>query len=222
MQSAPIWASAVGRSPSPSTPLASTTSSTGRSAIETSHNEAGRHTRPMSFSRVTERLPAPSRLTLGIFAAWLLTACGYDTGTRWISQGASTPVCTLGLLRCAPELERCEDGLQGAHWALADDCSSRGLICSTTLEACTVCEPSRRSCSGQTIMQCDDSGAEQTPLDTCDPGDRQVCRDGNCVNLCALASQRRSNVGCEYFAVDLDNEVLAANDAASLRGQSAQ
>ena len=162
-------------------------------------------------------MPAPSRLTLGIFAAWLLTACGYDTGTRWISQGASTPVCTLGLLRCAPELERCEDGLQGAHWALADDCSSRGLICSTTLEACTVCEPSRRSCSGQTIMQCDDSGAEQTPLDTCDPGDRQVCRDGNCVNLCALASQRRSNVGCEYFAVDLDNAKI--NDTLNAAAQ---
>ena len=97
------------------------------------------------------------------------------------------------------------NGDQGAHWALADDCTSRGLICSLTLEACTVCEPNRRSCSGQTIMQCDTTGGDQTPLETCDPGEQQVCREGSCANLCGQASQRRSNVGCEYFAVDLDN-----------------
>lgn len=134
-----------------------------------------------------------------------MSACGYDSGSRFLSQGASAPICTLGSVRCAPELERCIDGAQGAHWALADDCSSRSLICSTKLEACAVCQPSELSCSGQTIMQCDDSGRTQTALDTCDPSQRQVCRAGNCVNLCNLASQRRSNVGCEYFAVDLDN-----------------
>ncbi|HEX2670985.1 MAG TPA: hypothetical protein VHM25_08935, partial [Polyangiaceae bacterium] len=138
-------------------------------------------------------------------AAWLLTGCGYDSGSRWLSQKSSVPLCTLGVLRCTPNLERCVDGEQGAHWALLDDCSSRGLICSTSLEACAVCEPNSRSCSGQTIMQCDATGNEQTQLDTCDPDARQVCREGSCVNLCSLASQRRSNVGCEYFAVDLDN-----------------
>jgi hypothetical protein len=145
-------------------------------------------------------------LRAGIIGAFLLTACGYDSGNRWLAQRASAPICTLGQLRCAPELEQCVDGDSGgAHWALSDDCTSRGLICSTTLEACTVCEPNRRSCSGQTIMQCDETGHEQTAFETCDPSERQVCREGNCVNLCGLASQRRSNVGCEYFAVDLDN-----------------
>src|SRR6478735_6211533 len=150
----------------------STTSSTGPFAIVTSHNEAGRRTRPMFFSRAIE--PTRSslrRAILGTFAGAVLTACGYDSGSRWLSQGASTPICTLGLLRCAPDLERCVDGDQGAHWALADACSSRGLICSTTLEACTLCEPNQRSCDGQTITQCDATGSEQTPLDTCDPSE---------------------------------------------------
>ncbi|MEO6601879.1 MAG: IgGFc-binding protein, partial [Polyangiaceae bacterium] len=116
---------------------------------------------------------------------------------------------TLGGLRCAPELERCAQGQSGAEWQLLDDCTSRGLICSRTLEACTVCEPNQGSCSGQTKMLCDESGNSLTPGDTCDPSTRQVCREGSCVNLCSEASQRRSNVGCEYFAVDLDNAVIS-------------
>ena len=153
----------------------------------------------------------------GIFAAFLLTACGYDSGSRWLAQGSSEPICTLEQLRCAPELQRCVDGDQGAHWALVDDCTSRGLICSTSLEACVVCEPNRQSCSGQTIMQCDATGSEQVALDTCDPDEQRVCREGGCVNLCTLASQRRSNVGCEYFAVDLDNAKI--NDTLNAAAQ---
>ncbi len=93
------------------------------------------------FSTLAIELAEPRlrRVVLGIFSAFLLTACGYDSGSRWLSQGSSAPVCTLGGLRCSPELERCVDGGQGAHWALADDCSSRGLICSVTLAACAVC-----------------------------------------------------------------------------------
>jgi len=161
--------------------------------------------------------PLVRPLGLGTFVAFLLSACGYDSGSRWLSQRATEPICTLGVLRCAPELERCVGGDQGAHWALEDDCKSRGLICSTALEACTVCEPNRRSCSGQTIMQCDQTGSEQTALETCDPSERQVCREGSCANLCGLAAQRRSNVGCEYFAVDLDNAKI--NDTLNAAAQ---
>ncbi|MEI9939955.1 MAG: IgGFc-binding protein [Pseudomonadota bacterium] len=157
------------------------------------------------------------RAAAGVVAVFLLTACGYDSGSRWLTQGASAPACTIDGLRCAPELERCVGGDQGAHWALADDCSSRGLICSIALEACAVCEPNSQSCSGQTIMQCNATGSEQVALDTCDPGQRQVCREGGCVNLCAQASQRRSNVGCEYFAVDLDNAKI--NDTLNAAAQ---
>ncbi|HEX3854281.1 MAG TPA: IgGFc-binding protein [Polyangiaceae bacterium] len=114
-------------------------------------------------------------------------------------------MCTVGSARCAPELQQCVDGGDGANWKQVDDCTSRGLICSTTLNACAVCEPNQSSCSGETVMQCDETGSVATAGDTCDPGQQQVCRDGSCVDLCAQASIRRSNVGCEYFAVDLDN-----------------
>lgn len=154
--------------------------------------------------------PAAPGARLAAFFGLILVSCGYDSGSRWLSepQPVVVPVCTLGGLRCAPELEKCVTGSNGAQWQLLDDCSSRGLICSRTLEACAVCEPNQGSCSGQTKMQCDASGSTLTPGDSCDPSIRQVCRDGSCVNLCNEASQRRSNVGCEYYAVDLDNAVI--------------
>ncbi len=108
-------------------------------------------------------------------------------------------------MRCAPDLETCVtlDGV--TQWQLTDECSSRGLICSTALQACATCEPNQSTCSGETVVQCDSTGAVEAPGETCDSKARQVCREGSCVDLCSIASMRRSNVGCEYFAVDLDN-----------------
>jgi hypothetical protein len=159
----------------------------------------------MSSTRVTKLASRDFRGFLGVFSLFCANACGYDSGERWVGQAAVAPVCTLGSLRCAPDLESCVRGSSGALWELLDDCSSRGLICSTTLGACATCEPTQTSCVGQTIMQCDATGSVATAISTCDPSAEEVCRDGSCVNLCVQASELRSNVGCEYFAVDLDN-----------------
>ncbi len=146
-----------------------------------------------------------SRLFAGLGAIFAV-GCGFDKGERWLGQEAvSAPVCTLGNTRCAPELESCEAASGVAKWQPLEDCSERGLICSTSIGACAKCEPEQRTCSGQTVMQCDGTGNVEAPSETCDPTKEQVCREGACVDLCSLASMRRSNVGCEYFAVDLDN-----------------
>src|SRR5450432_699880 len=162
----------------------------------------------MSSTRVTDRR-LRVRTALGSALALLcLTACGYDRGDRWLSRNAAAPLCDLGSLRCNVSLERCVSSDAGAKWQTVDDCQSRGLICSVSLEACASCEPNQTSCSGQTVLLCDDTGSQQTPQNTCDPSQGEACREGGCVNLCVRASQRRSNVGCEYFAVDLDNAMI--------------
>ncbi|HEX3773256.1 MAG TPA: IgGFc-binding protein [Polyangiaceae bacterium] len=102
-------------------------------------------------------------------------------------------------------LEHCVDSDSGPEWVTVDDCPSRGLICSKSLAACAVCEPNALSCTGETVMVCDGTGSTQNAETTCDPANRLVCRDGACVDLCEQASERQSNVGCEYYAVDLDN-----------------
>lgn len=163
----------------------------------------------MSSTRATERGEALGAGALALLGALSASGCSYDSGSRWLGKPASAPVCTLGDRRCAPELQECVVEKDSQRWQLLDDCSAQGLICSTSLLACASCEPTQLSCSGQTRMQCDPSGAAATPLDTCDPTSNRVCRDGGCVDLCSEASRRRSNVGCEYYAVDLDNAKIS-------------
>jgi len=137
--------------------------------------------------------------------ALLLAACSYDSGERWLPAAATQPVCDVGASRCDQVLQRCVASRAGPKWVTVDDCPSRGLICSKTLAACATCEPNALSCTGETVMACDPTGSHETAQNTCDPSQRQVCREGACVNLCAQATARQSNVGCEYYAVDLDN-----------------
>jgi IgGFc binding protein len=162
--------------------------------------------RPMSSTRAIEvgRRSPPSALLLGLLVLGVC-ACTYDSGERWLAADATAPICTLGTSRCDQGLEKCVSSGSGPVWKTVDDCPSRGLICSKTLGMCATCEPNAVSCSGETIMACDATGSVQTAQSTCDPTQRLVCRDGSCVDLCVQASEHQSNVGCEYYAVDLDN-----------------
>ncbi len=152
----------------------------------------------------SSRAIEPARWALAL-APLGLFACSYDSGERWVAAEAAPPVCDVGAARCNQTLQHCVSGSSGPSWVTVDDCPSRGLICSTSLAACATCEPNAMSCSGETVMACDATGSTLTAQNTCDPTQNQVCRDGGCVNLCAQASQLQSNVGCEYYAVDLDN-----------------
>lgn len=154
-----------------------------------------------------------TRMGLGLALAAGFLECSFDKADRWIGRPVSvdeTPRCTPGALRCSLALERCEATDAGSAWVVVDDCAARGLICSVQLSRCAVCEPRSRVCDGQTVMRCEDSGEAMAELMTCDVGAAEACRGGSCANLCNLAAQERSNVGCEYWAVDLDNAVAGA------------
>jgi IgGFc binding protein len=161
--------------------------------------------RRMSFTPVTERRTIGEIALLLGFSWFGALACSYDSGERWLALDAAPPICTVGTSRCDQVLEHCVTGASGPSWQTVDDCPSRGLLCSKTLAACATCEPNQLSCSGQTVMSCDSTGSFLTAENTCDQTKQLVCREGACVNLCDDAAQRQSNVGCEYYAVDLDN-----------------
>jgi hypothetical protein len=63
---------------------------------------------------------------------------------------------------------------------------------------------------------CRADGTGYDARDACEPFAGNVCRAGRCVDLCREATLRRSNVGCEYWAADLDNAAatLSPNAAA--------
>lgn len=149
----------------------------------------------------------PSRtLTLLLGVASALGACGFDRSDRWLKGAEPPPSCVLGSLRCSgSQVQRCEDAIGGAVYRLEDDCGARGEVCNPDALACTPCLPNAGSCDGLDAYRCDAAGKKRVFQQTCDPDQLQGCRDGQCLNLCAEARRKRSNVGCEYWPVDLDN-----------------
>lgn len=134
--------------------------------------------------------------------------CGYDSSDRWLSGVAAPPVCSVGARRCTAALEICQAGPSGPSWQIERDCAAAGLTCVPTLLECRRCAPTTARCDGQTVLECSEDGWQETASMTCPVEQERVCREGRCVDLCSVAAARRSNVGCEYWAVDLDNAMV--------------
>ena len=136
----------------------------------------------------------------------LLVACGFDTTDRWDSRPkmALETACHVGDIGCSAQLRECVVGASGiAEWLVLEDCPAQGKVCSSTLRQCVACIPNERSCDGNTVVMCDTDGMKRSVVETCATG--LACRTGYCTDLCATARAEKSNVGCEYWGVDLDN-----------------
>ncbi len=148
--------------------------------------------------RATRRGTSPLGLAL------LLVACAPDATDRWLFRPEDIG-CADGSYRCSPELERCSKDTGAAAWSKVENCSAQGLVCSASLGSCATCQPNTRGCQESTAVLCTSDGSAWEELETCDESAGEACRNGACAHLCSVASLVRSNVGCEYWAVDLDN-----------------
>ncbi|MBL9018401.1 MAG: IgGFc-binding protein [Myxococcales bacterium] len=87
------------------------------------------------------------------------------------------------------------------------------------LHGCVVCVPDGLYCGGPTandVLRCNSEGTGGTVVESC-PAD-SVCSGGQCKTPCQAAEDKPSNVGCDFWAADLDNEAtsgLISNDAAA-------
>jgi len=141
-----------------------------------------------------------------VVAAALLSGSCFDRGDRYRSAAEQpTANCTEGAMRCTAALERCEREGDGLAWEVVDDCAEQGLVCAPTLLACTLCIPDQTRCDERDVVHCDALGQRETFVETCDAAVGEACRVGACQDLCERATIEKSNVGCEYWAVDLDN-----------------
>lgn len=108
----------------------------------------------------------------------------------------------------------CIDGQLGCSGREVTQCASgvftpAGMTC-TTDEVCVAgfgcrsCSPGGTFCRDNAVHLCSEDGASSTEVMAC--GGAEVCSSGTCIDACADARENLSNLGCEYFAVDLDNE----------------
>lgn len=158
------------------------------------------------------------KIAAGLLFAGVIAPSCFDASTRWegLAEEPPPPACPAGQARCnGAALERCEGAGASLAWTIVDDCGSRGLVCGSVELGCTECYPDQDACQGQDVVDCTPDGSFGAVLGTCDPSVGQACRSGSCPNLCQAAGEQRSNVGCEYWAVDLDNAMIDATSNAA-------
>jgi hypothetical protein len=154
---------------------------------------------------------ASSRLLVPALLLVLAASCRFDPAYRDVPDPGEVP-CTEGVVECLGNtLSRCKGGVR----TTVDDCASRALVCAPGLLRCTPCLPNSATCEGFDVHRCTEDGQTRINVQTCDASKGIACRQGVCKNLCETAAREHSNVGCEYWAVDLDNAVTSQGNAAA-------
>lgn len=167
--------------------------------------------------------PIASALSLVSALPIVLSSCTVGEGTPpRPDAGPIDPIRDGGFFCAAPEAEAC---LADVHYScesdgeflrpVQEDCRAMGLVCEPGLW-CVTCHPGQPSCddNGDAVI-CADDGSGTTLLDDCDTDHGEFCDLGRCVNLCEQAVTDRSYLGCEFYAVDLDNAAIGAGRDAS-------
>lgn len=80
-----------------------------------------------------------------------------------------------------------------------------GEVCKNG-QGCVTSVAGTRVCSGSAVHTCAKDGAIGALVKQCDGLAGEACVSGERASACALAGARPSNVGCELWAVDLDDE----------------
>ena len=81
---------------------------------------------------------------------------------------------------------------------------------------CVPCVPGALSCLGDDVVICAEDGSGATEVvEMCDTANNKVCSNGECVGGCQAADEQPSNVGCEFWAVDLDQQDFGQDPASA-------
>ncbi|MCK5687699.1 IgGFc-binding protein, partial [Myxococcota bacterium] len=148
---------------------------------------------------------------LFLYAALTLSAC---------SKSEDSNICTPLSVRCDGEkAEICNSN--GRSWDIMDcgensrcvpgDCDEPSSCPDKCKEI--VCEANQRLCGTDnlSIQECDEYGTGWRCVGTCaDQGVDGVCFEGSCVLVCD--PDQKSYLGCDYYAVDLDNARVPCRD----------
>jgi hypothetical protein len=122
-------------------------------------------------------------------------------------QGA---VCTPGeVIACRRENTPSIDVCSAQGEVIAGSCAA-GQVCRQGACVEVFCVPGTRRCEGSgdqsRPQECNLEGTAFVDLEACQNGSR--CEAGACLNRCELAVLTQSYIGCEYWAVEMENHLL--------------
>ena len=91
------------------------------------------------------------------------------------------------------------------HYTSCDSGTPMDVACPqgcTDGKGCTDCRGGQSTCVGNDVHACNADGTVGDLVSSCPTG--QVCDAGACKSLCDVSAEQPSNVGCEFYAADLD------------------
>jgi hypothetical protein len=131
-------------------------------------------------------------------------ASGSGTSSATNGQGGGIPTCP-----------RCDFDFYVDCDGNTTNCAEQDLVCAPTI-GCAACVPGERSCQGNQVVECSAEGQPNgAVIETCDVNAGLTCENGACKTACQIAADQPSNVGCEFWAVDLDQQDGAGNNPAA-------
>ncbi len=140
-----------------------------------------------------------------VSALLLFAACGPDGR----DNGGNCPgICS------ALGFQECNNGVYSEPVTCAE-----GQTCDPN-SGCVVCPPEGLYCDGASdneVWRCNKDGTGGMKVEQCAAD--SVCSGGQCKTPCQAAADDPSNLGCDFWAADLDNEAVntfgVSNDAAA-------
>jgi len=155
--------------------------------------------------------------------AFLVTCNADGKGETTDKCPDDKPVCVGGACKlCEPGATFCEPPPQGGVSKIVRKCNDQGdgsnVVETCAGEAtcqgkkCYVCVPGSKQCAGDTALACNNEGTALAPDTDC-AAKGLTCLGGLCVNACSGDFKSNTYVGCDFWAVDLDNAIEGTYDA---------
>jgi hypothetical protein len=109
--------------------------------------------------------------------------------------------CLPGEKECSAENQARRCQADGLGWDETTDCGDKKCVSGE----CVFCIPGMRTCVGSEVHQCNAGSTDYEPVEDCDTENTgRMCHLGMCIDLCAYNDKFATNLGCEYWAIDMD------------------